>query len=118
MAEMMTQEAFDKLIGVAEEKPFECIGTKDEVIMLPFKYGAVSFAQKSGMPIIPMGITKKPKLFKRSMVKIGKPFYVKENDDLTVMNEKLQKQVLQGAEETEGAVRYNISKIYKKTLPN
>lgn len=59
-----------------------------------FKYGAVSFAQKSGKPIIPMGITKRPKLFKRSLVKIGKPFYVKKNDDLTKANEKLQKIVL------------------------
>lgn len=57
-------------------------------IILPFKYGAVSFAKKTGAYIIPFTITGKYKLFRRSIkITYGKPYKV--NDDLEIENKKL-----------------------------
>lgn len=69
-------------------------GTKDEVVMLPFKYGAVSLAQKTNALIVPFGTTgeytgKKGKLTTR----IGKPFSV-EGMDLEKANKLLRKKIL------------------------
>ena len=66
---------------------------KDKLI-LPFKYGAVSFAHKSGKPIIPFAIVNKPKFFSfKTKLVIGKPFYVKSND-LEKENKKLEEIVI------------------------
>ncbi len=57
-------------------------------IILPFKYGAVSFAKKTGAYIIPFTITGKYKLFRRSIkITYGKPYKV--TDDLEIENKKL-----------------------------
>ena len=57
-------------------------------IILPFKYGAVSFAKKTGAYIVPFTITGKYKLFRRSIkITYGKPYKV--TDDLEIENEKL-----------------------------
>lgn len=57
-------------------------------IILPFKYGAVSFAKKTGAYIVPFTITGKYKLFRKSIkITYGKPYKV--NDDLEIENEKL-----------------------------
>lgn len=49
--------------------------------LLPFKYGAVSFASKSGKPIVPFAIIGKPKPFNyKTKVIIGKPMYVQDED--------------------------------------
>lgn len=57
-------------------------------IILPFKYGAVSFAKKTGAYIIPFTITGKYKLFRRSIkITYGKPYKV--TDDLETENKKL-----------------------------
>lgn len=57
-------------------------------IILPFKYGAVSFAKKTGAYIVPFTITGKYKLFRRSIkITYGKPYKV--NDDLEIENKKL-----------------------------
>jgi 1-acyl-sn-glycerol-3-phosphate acyltransferase len=71
------------------------IGTKDEVVMLPFKFGAVSLAQKTNALIVPFGTTgeytgKKGKLTTR----IGKPFSVK-GMDLEDANKLLRKKILE-----------------------
>lgn len=66
----------------------------DDVVLKPFKYGAVSFASKSNVPIIPFAIINKPKVFKyNTKIVFGKPIYVKENDDLELSNKKLEKTV-------------------------
>ncbi len=70
------------------------IGTKDEVVMLPFKFGAVSLAQKTGALIVPFGTTgeytgRKGKLTTR----IGKPFSVK-GMDLEEANKLLREKIL------------------------
>lgn len=57
-------------------------------IILPFKYGAVSFAKKTGAYIVPFAITGKYKLFRRSIkITYGKPYKV--TDDLEIENKKL-----------------------------
>ena len=57
-------------------------------IILPFKYGAVSFAKKTGPYIVPFTITGKYKLFRRSIkITYGKPYKV--TDDLEIENKKL-----------------------------
>ena len=56
-------------------------------IILPFKYGAVSFAKKTGAYIVPFTITGKYKLFRRSIkITYGKPYKV--TDDLEIENKK------------------------------
>ncbi len=70
------------------------IGTKDEVIMLPFKFGAVSLAQKTNALIVPFGTVgeyngKKGQLITR----IGKPINVK-NMDLKKANAILRQNIL------------------------
>lgn len=57
-------------------------------IILPFKYGAVSFAKKTGAYIVLFTITGKYKLFRRSIkITYGKPYKV--TDDLEIENKKL-----------------------------
>lgn len=57
-------------------------------IILPFKYGAVSFAKKTGAYILPFTITGEYKLFRRSIkITYGKPYKV--TDDLEIENKKL-----------------------------
>ena len=57
-------------------------------IILPFKYGAISFAKKTGAYIVPFTITGKYKLFRRSIkITYGKPYKV--TDDLEIENKKL-----------------------------
>lgn len=53
------------------------IGTKDEVDLLPLKFGAVSLASKTGALIVPFGITGKYTGKKGNLTtRIGKPFSV------------------------------------------
>lgn len=50
-------------------------------LLLPFKYGAVSMAQKTGVPIIPYAITGEYKLFSKNLTVIfGEPIYVNEEE--------------------------------------
>lgn len=57
-------------------------------IILPFKYGAVSFAKKTGAYIVPFTITGKYKPFRKSIkITYGKPYKV--TNDLESENEKL-----------------------------
>lgn len=57
-------------------------------IILPFKYGAVSFAKKTGAYIVPFTITGKYKLFRRNIkITYGKAYKV--TDDLEIENKKL-----------------------------
>ena len=70
------------------------IGTKNEVDLLPFKYGAVSLAKKTNALIVPFGISgeytgKKGKLTTR----IGKPFSVKDME-LEEANAVLREKIL------------------------
>ena len=59
--------------------------------LLPFKFGAVSLAQKSGATIVPYAITGEYKIFKRNRlaIRFGEPFKVSPSEDLQIANEKL-----------------------------
>lgn len=62
---------------------------KTNNIILPFKYGAVSFAKKTNAQIVPFCITGKYKLFKKSItIEYAKPYKVTK--DLEEENKKLE----------------------------
>ena len=65
-----------------------------DTFLLPFKFGTVSMAQKTGATIVPSCVTgdydkKKGNL----MVRFGKPFKVPKDMDLAEANEKLYKEI-------------------------
>lgn len=67
--------------------------TKD--IMLPFKFGAVSMAQKTGALIVPCGIYGTYKFRSKNLIAIiGKPYKIGKEENLKTANENLQKKVL------------------------
>lgn len=66
---------------------------KTDKPLLPFKFGAVSLAKKTGAYIIPFGISGKYKINGKLTVKFGKPFKV-ETDDLETANKKLMQEIL------------------------
>lgn len=60
--------------------------TKD--IIMPFKYGAVSFAKNNNVPIVPFAISGKYKKFKRGIkIEFAQPIYIK--DDIEKENNRL-----------------------------
>ena len=70
------------------------LGTKDEVPLLPFKYGAVSMASKTDASIVPFGVSGEYKFRSKDLVvKIGKPFKI-GNMTYDEANEKLRKEIL------------------------
>ncbi len=70
------------------------LGTKDEVDLLPFKFGAVSLAKKTNALIVPFGISGEYTGKKGHLVtRIGKPFSVKDMD-LEEANELLRQKIL------------------------
>ncbi len=63
-------------------------------LLLPFKYGAVSMAQKTGSPLIPYAITGGYKPFRsRPKIVFGEPFYVGDKT-LPEANKELYHRVL------------------------
>lgn len=65
----------------------------NESLLLPFKYGAVSLANKSNAYIVPFAVLGHYKRkYKDLVIKIGKPFKV--SDDLEKENEVLRKKIL------------------------
>jgi len=64
---------------------------KTDQFLLPFKFGAVSMARKTGATIIPFAITGEYKIFKRNNLKIhfGEPFKIPKDMELEKANEKL-----------------------------
>ena len=67
---------------------------KTEAFLLPFKFGAVSMAQKTNATIVPFGLTGEYKKGKDNnlMIRFGKPFKV-ENMSLEEANAKLEKMI-------------------------
>ena len=69
------------------------IGTKDEVLLLPFKFGAVSMAKKTDATIVPFGIMGSHKVFNRNLICVfGKPIKVGEKT-LEEANELLRMEI-------------------------
>lgn len=62
---------------------------KTDAFLLPFKFGAVSMAKKTGATIIPFGLTGDYKFRSKNLVaRFGKPFKV-DDMDLDTANDKL-----------------------------
>ena len=83
----------DKVLGIFPEGTVNRTkGKPNEVDLLPFKYGAVSFASKTKSKIVPFAICGKYKMFKDKIYIIyGKPFEV--GDDLEKENQILMNKV-------------------------
>lgn len=69
------------------------IKTKEK-LLLDFKFGTVSMAQKSGATIVPYAISGDYKFrSKNLMIRFGEPFKVDKDEDLAVANERLYKEI-------------------------
>lgn len=63
-------------------------------LLLPFKYGAVSMAQKTNSPIVPYAISGDYRLFSNNLkIIFGKPFYVRDKE-LSAANSELYHRVM------------------------
>jgi 1-acyl-sn-glycerol-3-phosphate acyltransferase len=66
----------------------------DDLLLLPFKFGTVSMAQKTGATIVPCALTGDYTFrSKNLMFRVGKPFKVDKKDDLAEANDKLYKEL-------------------------
>lgn len=64
--------------------------------LLPFKIGAVKMASNTGSPIIPFAITGKYRPFINKLtIVFGKPYKIKNKNDLTTENEILRNTVIE-----------------------
>ena len=67
----------NKVIGIFPEGTFHDKDSKTKKeLLLPFKPGAISFAEKSGAPIIPFAIVGKIRLFSRPKIVFGNPINI------------------------------------------
>lgn len=68
---------------------------KTDEFLLPFKFGVVSMAQKTGAEIVPYAITGEYKIFKNNHLNIrfGTPFKVPKDMNLETANKKLFKEI-------------------------
>jgi len=81
----------NKVIGIFPEGTHN--KTKD--IIMPFKYGAVSFAKKTGAVIVPCAITGKYKPFRKGLkVEFGSPFKI-DNMEIEEANKLLESKVIE-----------------------
>ena len=63
---------------------------KTDKVLLPFKMGVVSMAQKTGATVVPYAITGKYKFWNNKLTcTFLKPFKVGKNEDLEKVNKKL-----------------------------
>lgn len=78
----------NELVGIFPEGT---INRKKEDLILPFKYGTVSFANKTSSPIVPFIISGEYKPFKKNIkIKFLKPYKLEdnnlENENIKLMN--------------------------------
>lgn len=80
--------------GVINVSPEAKRNYTDE-LLLPFKYGAVSMAKKSGAPIVPYAIAGDYRLFSKNLTVIyGEPFYVGSRE-LFAANRELYHRIIE-----------------------
>ncbi len=64
---------------------------KTDAFLLPFKFGTVSMAKKTGATIVPFGVTGDYKFRSKNLkVRFGEPFKIEENKTLEEANKKLE----------------------------
>lgn len=92
------ENAFKAVLDILKENkkvvifPEGTINKTNDIIM-PFKYGAVSLAKKSGAYIVPFGIKGRLKIFRRTVsISLGKPYKITK--DLEYENKKLEQKVI------------------------
>lgn len=67
---------------------------KTDKFLLPFKFGTVSMAKKTGALIVPFGLSGDYKFRSKNLViRYGTPFRVGKDDDLESANDRLYKEV-------------------------
>jgi len=80
----------EKVLGIFPEGTYH-----KEDLLLPFKPGVISFAEKTGAPIIPFAMDSKFKFWCHPIIKFGKPIYVdKIKGNKVVYLEKVVKKML------------------------
>ena len=80
-----------EIIGIFPEGTFN----KTEYITMPFKMGAVKMALDSDVKIVPFAIIGEYKLFKKNIkIIFGKPYKIKDKDDLKKENITLMNKVI------------------------
>jgi 1-acyl-sn-glycerol-3-phosphate acyltransferase len=93
-------------------------GTRNKTadLLLPFKFGAVSYAKKSGAVIVPAAIVGQYRPFRRSLkIIFAKPIKIGPKDDLQNVNLRLRQQVEKMLlKNGETAHRKEIFKSYKE----
>jgi len=83
----------EKIVGIFPEGTYH-----KEDLLLPFKPGVISFAEKTGAPIIPFVIDSTFKFRCHSVIKFGKPIYVdqiKEKDKLAYFEKLIRKMLIE-----------------------
>lgn len=63
---------------------------EDTAQMQEAKSGAIVFASKAGVPIIPMAIYRRPKLFRSNKILIGEPFLVEGENPKKLTKEEIE----------------------------
>lgn len=65
--------------------------TEDEYVTA--KNGAVRFAARLGVPIVPVFVSSSKKLFKKTDVVVGEPYYVDQDADISEQTEDLMNRI-------------------------
>lgn len=82
-----------KVVGIFPEGTYH-----KERLLLPFKPGAINFAEKSGMPIIPFAIENKWHFRSRPRIVFGKPINVgeiKEEDKVKYLEKTIENMLIE-----------------------
>lgn len=82
-----------KVVGIFPEGTYH-----KEDLLLPFKPGVISFAEKTGAPIIPFAMVSTFKFRCRPVIKFGKPIYIneiKEKDKLSYLENVVREMLLE-----------------------
>lgn len=90
---------------------------KTEHNLQDFKSGAIMFAIKTKKPIVPMWIDKKPKLFCRNTLRIGKPIYFDQYYGKKLTEDE-QKDVEKKVIDALSILQESANKHNKKTVSN
>ena len=87
----------EKIIGIFPEGTYH-----KEDLLLPFKPGVISFAEKTGAPIIPFAMDSTFKFRCHPIIKFGKPIYVdkiKEEDKVAYLENVIREMLIELKEE-------------------
>lgn len=83
----------EKVLGIFPEGTYH-----KEDLLLPFKPGVISFAEKTGAPIIPFAIDSTFKFRCQPIIKFGKPIYIdkiKEKDKIAYLESTIRNMILE-----------------------